>query len=93
MKYQNANSILPDQLLSQIQKYVQGKYLYIPAPEESRKGWGENSGARESLYKRNEEIFKKYKNGFNVDELAEEYFLSIHSIKKIIYEKNKDSLR
>lgn len=92
MKYQNANAILPEQLLSQIQEYVQGKYLYIPAPEETRKGWGENSGARESLCKRNEEICYKYQQGLNVDELAEKYFLSVHSIKKIIYRKNKDSL-
>jgi len=92
MKYQNANAILPEHLLLQIQEYVQGKYLYIPAPEESRKGWGENSGARESLCKRNEEIYYKYKQGLNINELSEKYFLSIHSIKKIIYGKNKDSL-
>lgn len=87
MKYQKANTVLPEHLLLQIQKYVQGKYLYIPAPEESRKAWGEDSGARESLYKRNEEIYYKYKQGLKIDELAEEYFLSVHSIKKIIYGK------
>ncbi len=89
MKYQNANAILPEHLLSQIQEYVHGKYLYIPALEEARKNWGENSGARESLYIRNEEIYDKYKQGVNIDELAEEYFLSIHSIKKIIYGKRQ----
>ncbi len=87
MKYQKANAVLPEHLLLQIQEYVQGKYLYIPALEESHKAWGEDSGARESLYKRNEEIYNKYKQGLNIDELAEIYYLSVHSIKKIIYGK------
>ena len=91
MKYQNANTVLPEDLLLQIQKYVQGKYLYIPSTEESRKNWGENSGARESIYRRNEEIYCKYKQGHNINELSEEYYLSVHSIKKIIYKNKKDS--
>lgn len=87
MKYQKANAVLPEHLLLQIQEYVQGKYIYIPAQEESRKGWGENSGAREILGRRNEEICDKHKQGVKIDELADEYFLSVHSIKKIVYGK------
>ncbi len=30
MKYVNANDVLPEELLSIIQKYYQGGYLYIP---------------------------------------------------------------
>lgn len=30
MKYVNANDVLPVELLSMIQKYYQGGYLYIP---------------------------------------------------------------
>lgn len=30
MKYINANMILPEKLIEEIQKYIQGKYIYIP---------------------------------------------------------------
>lgn len=30
MKYTNANDVLPEKLLSIIQQYYQGGYLYIP---------------------------------------------------------------
>lgn len=30
MKYINANVILPEKLIEEIQKYIQGKYIYIP---------------------------------------------------------------
>ena len=30
MKYKNANSILPEELIENIQQYVQGEYIYIP---------------------------------------------------------------
>ena len=33
MKYKNANSILPAELIESIQKYVQGEYIYIPIKE------------------------------------------------------------
>ncbi len=34
MKYENANNILPPELIRQIQKYAAGKLLYIPQKEE-----------------------------------------------------------
>ena len=30
MKYVNANDILPDMLIEELQKYVQAGYIYIP---------------------------------------------------------------
>ena len=30
MKYTTANEILPKELLEQVQKYIQGQYIYIP---------------------------------------------------------------
>lgn len=30
MKYKNALSILPEELIETIQQYVQGEYIYIP---------------------------------------------------------------
>ena len=55
MKYKNAQDILPDRLLKELQQYVSGETLYIPR-RQSRKSWGETSGAREYYKKRNEEI-------------------------------------
>lgn len=87
MKYVKAEIILPDELLKEIQKYIQGEYLYIPSELEKRKKWGEKSGSRMYIEKRNEDIRSKYKNGHKIKNLAEEFFLSVDSIKKIIYLK------
>jgi len=87
MKYVNANSILPNMLIEELQKYVQAGYIYIPAKNEQHKSWGELSGSRKEINKRNKAITEKYRNGVSVDELAEEYCLSIYAIRKIIYQK------
>ena len=87
MKYVNANSILPNMLIEELQKYVQAGYIYIPAKNEQHKSWGELSGSRKEINKRNKTITEKYRNGVSVDELAEEYCLSIYAIRKIIYQK------
>lgn len=87
MKYVKANTVLPDTLVREIQKYVQGEYIYIPAELKKRKKWGENSGNRQYINNRNETIKRRHKNGDKITELAEEFFLSVHSIKKIIYDK------
>lgn len=89
MKYENAKDILPEGLLSEVQKYAPGKLLYVPSGEEKRI-WGEASGYRNKLKKRNRMICNKYANGRTISELADEYFLSLDSIKKIIYSKKKD---
>ena len=87
MKYINANTILPDALIEELEEYVQAGYIYIPAKDEQHKSWGELSGYRKELYERNEIIIKKYKNGVSIEELAEEYYLSVYAIRKIIYQK------
>ncbi|MFC3749015.1 CD3324 family protein [Paenibacillus sp. GCM10012306] len=89
MKYENAGDILPAELLKELQKYAAGKLLYIPSGEEKR-AWGETSGYRGTLQKRNRMIRNKYGHGVTVSELADEYFLSLDSIKKIIYSKKND---
>ena len=83
MKYKNAQDILPDRLLRELQQYVSGETLYIPNRQE-RKSWGESSGAREYYKKRNEEIRRRYQAGVSVERLAEEYHLSLDSIRKIV---------
>ena len=87
MKYINANAILPDMLVEELQKYVQAGYIYIPAKDEQHKSWGELSGYRKELAKRNAIIIMEYKNGVSVAELADRYFLSGSAIRKIIYQK------
>ncbi|SFT08605.1 CD3324 family protein [Paenibacillus sp. BC26] len=89
MKYENANDVLPEELLREIQKYAAGKLLYIPSGEE-KKAWGEATGYRDQLQKRNLMIRNKYAHGVTVSELADDYFLSLESIKKIIYAKKSD---
>ena len=87
VKYINANTILPDMLVEELQKYVQAGYIYIPAKDEQHKSWGELSGYRKELAKRNAIIIMEYKNGVSVAELADRYFLSVSAIRKIIYQK------
>lgn len=87
MKYINANAILPDMLVEELQKYVQAGYIYIPAKDEQHKSWGELSGYRKELAKRNAIIIMEHKNGVSVAELADRYFLSVSAIRKIIYQK------
>jgi hypothetical protein len=89
MKYENAKDILPEDLLEKIQKYAAGKLLYIPLGNEKR-NWGEASGYREKLQKRNKMICNKYAKGMTISELADEYFLSLDSIKKIIYSRKSE---
>ena len=88
MKYVKVETILPDNLVKEIQRYIQGEYIYIPSQLKKRKGWGENSGTQTYLKNRNEAIRSKYASGYKIKNLVEEFFLSIDSIKKIIYAKN-----
>ena len=87
MKYINANEILPDALVEELQKYVQAGYIYVPAKDEQHKAWGELSGYREELKRRNQIIVSEYRQGTSVEELADRYYLSIYAIRKIIYQK------
>ena len=47
MKYINANVILPEKVIEEIQKYIQGKYIYIPIKKENYKSWGAISGIKQ----------------------------------------------
>jgi len=87
MKYINADSIFPEELLKEIQKYVNGGMIYVPKSKEFYKKWGENSGSRNYLNGRNHEIRQKFAFGVTIDQLSEQYFLSRDSIKKIVYSK------
>lgn len=89
VKYVKVQTVLPDSLIKEIQKYINGEYIYIPSRGDTRKKWGEASGTRDYIRNRNEDIKSKHKNGQTVLNLAEEFFLSVDTIKKIVYSKNK----
>lgn len=82
-KYVNAKQVLPDSLVQEIQKYIQGTHLYIPSAE--RKSWGAESGIREELEHRNMEILIQFKNGDDIPKLSNLYCLSEERIKAIVY--------
>ncbi|MBC8578677.1 CD3324 family protein [Zhenhengia yiwuensis] len=85
MKYRKAESVLPQELLEQIQQYIQGEYVYIPNKKGMKKAWGEKTGTRHYIAERNVGIKKQYYKGKKCEELAMEYHLSLASIRKIVY--------
>lgn len=89
MKYVNADIILPEELLKEVQKYINGVMVYVPKPEGARKGWGVNSGSRKYLNQRNHQIRQKFLQGAAIEQLSDQFHLSHESIKKIIYSKSK----
>lgn len=84
MGYIHALEVLPQELVEQIQKYVDGQVLYIPKIKSKRCRWGEKTDARAYFKERNIEIYNSYKNGMVVLELSEKYFLTPKSIQRII---------
>ena len=83
--YKNAENILPNELLKQIQEFIQGELVYIPQSKKIRRAWGEKSGYRKVLQSRNKQICNQYKEGKTIHQLAHDFYLSTDSIKKIIY--------
>lgn len=84
-KYVNAREILPEALIKEIQKYVKGQHLYIPQTE--RQTWGHSTGIREEMEERNAEIFRRYKSGVSIRQLAEQFSLSEDRVRGIIYDR------
>lgn len=84
MKYRNAAEILPEQLLKELQDYIDGDVLYVPKVS-TKKEWGAANGARTFYQERNREIQKRFHEGYSIDVLAEQYGLAYSTIKKIIY--------
>ena len=84
MGYIHALEILPEALIKEIQKYVDGQVIYIPKLESNRCKWGEKTGAKEYFKERNIEIYTRHKNGATIFDLSEKYFLTPKSIQRII---------
>ncbi|MGL4654905.1 MAG: CD3324 family protein [Sarcina sp.] len=84
MKYKKAQDILPKELVTQLQEFFDGGYIYIPTREENKKSWGDSTGIKNSLKERNENIYDDYNNGMTVKELSEKYYLVDNSIRRIL---------
>ncbi|MCD8510866.1 MAG: hypothetical protein LRY73_14060 [Bacillus sp. (in: Bacteria)] len=89
MKYYNTENVLPEELITMIQNYIDGGYIYIPKKQETHKAWGENSGTKSYLTKRNKAIFRRYQSGVPTVQLAKENYLSKSSIRRIISQEKR----
>ncbi len=85
MSYINAKEVLPKKLLDEVRSYTGDGLIYIPPEKPSCRAWGSKSGARQMLEQRNSEIRKKKNEGATIHALSEEYYLSIDTIKRILY--------
>ena len=84
MSYIKAEEILPEDLIRQIQEYVDGAYIYIPRKPGARHSWGQDTGYKEELSERNGQIYSDYCAGNSVRQLARKYHLSEKSIRRIL---------
>ena len=84
MSYIKAEEILPEELIRQIQKYVDGVYIYIPRKPGSRHAWGQKTDYKAELKIRNDRIRNDYAAGASVQALSREYHLSEKSIRRIL---------
>lgn len=92
MYYKNGSNVLPEKLLKELQKYIQGETIYVPKIEERRR-WGECNGTRRAIRERNLEIYKLHKKGIKILTIAGLYNLSEDSIRKIIFKINNENLK
>lgn len=84
MAYQNAFELLPEEIVKEIQKYVNGTILYIPKKPKDRLPWGSKTASKEMLQQRNQQIYQEYQLGKSTRELASSYYMDIKSIQRII---------
>lgn len=92
MGYINAEEILPIEVIEILQKYVDGKNIYVPKKKDSRSAWGSGTQIRDELEIRNRMIYEEYLLGMKVKQLAERYYLSEKSIQRIVRDgKRKES--
>ena len=84
MSYIKAEKILPEDLIRQIQEYVDGVYIYIPRKPGTRHRWGQETGYRAELKARNDRIRRDYEAGEGIAPLSKKYHLSEKSIRRIL---------
>ena len=89
MRYARGQDILPAKLLSQLQQYIDGAYLYIPRKQENRLTWGERTHSKEETAARNRAIYLDAEAGADISALAETYFLAEKTVRRILSEERK----
>lgn len=87
MKYKNASDILPANLVEEIQKYVQGEFLYIP--KKDRQAYRADTEYKIELAKRNFRIYNMHLEGICNGQLAKNFSMAESSIRRIIIEQRK----
>jgi Mor family transcriptional regulator len=92
MSYIRAEFILPKELLELVQEYADGQYLYIPRKIGKHRSWGDNTDTRQLISRRDRELYQKYIQGVCMSELANEYYLSLKSIQRIIRNEKRSEL-
>lgn len=85
MAYRNASLLLPPKLLSEVQKYVSGETVYVPAPDTKKLRWGEKNGTKTKYSDRNREIRRLFCAGVGIEAIADRHCLSPETVKKIVY--------
>ena len=84
MSYIKAETILPEELVRQIQEYVDGVYIYIPRKPGARRAWGQETAYKAELRQRNEKIRGDHAAGIGIAALSSKYHLSEKSIRRIL---------
>lgn len=88
MAHKNGKNIFPDELLKEIQKYIDGENIYIPK-KEIKRTWGIKTGIKEELIQRNRQMQTLFHTGTSIEELTFLYGLSESTVKKIVYRKTE----
>lgn len=87
-----AELVLPASLINEIQKYIQGQEIYIPKAAENYARWGERSGIRADLNRRNCEIQALYLEGAGIEDLMARFHLGYDSIRKIVRDQRRKNV-
>lgn len=88
MKYENAKNVLPQELLAELQRYVEGTCLYIPALQHRTKQKFAVSNQKRLQLQRNVRIIDEYNKGTSVIQLSQQFYLSKQAIYKILKSSN-----
>ena len=84
MSYIKAEEILPEELIRNIQEYIDGAYIYIPRKPGTRHPWGQETAYKAELKTRNDCIRKDHAAGISIRTLSRTYHLSEKSIRRIL---------
>jgi len=84
VSYIKAEEVLPEELIRQIQEYIDGVYIYIPRKPGTRHNWGQETDYKAELKVRNDCIRSDHAAGASVQTLSWKYHLSEKSIRRIL---------